>query len=195
MKLSLKNTSNSYGSVSKTFHWVIAILILVNFLIASTGMELKSEENSTLLGLGKFAWYNVHKSLGIIILFLAVIRLFWYLINIKPTLNASIYIKIAAKTVHYMLYFILIAFPLSGYLMSSFAGYPVSVFGLFTLPNLVGTNTDLARTFNFLHTEVIATIFFVLISAHILGALFHHFVLKDNTLRKMLPFGKISSKK
>lgn len=190
MKLSLKNTSSSYSTVSKTFHWIIALLILVNLLIASTGMELKSEENATLFGLGKFAWYNIHKSLGVIILFLAILRIIWYIFNIKPTLNANIYIRIAAKTVHLGLYFILIAFPLSGYLMSSFAGYPVSVFGLFTLPNLVGTNTDLARTFNFLHTEVIATIFFVLISAHILGALFHHFILKDNTLKKILPFSK-----
>lgn len=195
MKLSLKNTKNSYSTVSKTFHWVIALLILANILIAFTGMELASEENSTILGLGKFAWYNVHKSIGVIILFLAILRIIWYFVNIKPTLDANIYIKIAAKAVHLGLYFILIAFPLSGYLMSSFAGYPVNVFGLFTLPNIVSANTDLARTFNFLHTEIIAITFYVLISAHILGALFHHYILKDSTLRKMLPFGKISSKK
>jgi cytochrome b561 len=84
----------------------------------------------------------------------------------------------------------LIGLPLGGYLMSSFAGYPTSFFGLFTLPNLVETNEELAKTFNYFHTELFANIFLGLIAIHILGALVHHFIFKDNTLRRILPFIK-----
>jgi cytochrome b561 len=186
----LKNTNSSYGSVAKFLHWLIALVILINFTIAFTGMELKAEPRETLFGLGKFDWYGLHKSFGILVIVLVLIRILWRLVNVQPTLNASRLIKIASRSVHIGLYLLLIGLPLGGYLMSSFAGYPTSFFGLFTLPNLVEPNAELAKTFNYFHTELFANIFLGLIAIHILGALVHHFIFKDNTLRRILPFIK-----
>src|SRR5689334_2393960 len=123
----LKNTEQSYGSVAKFFHWAIFLLIagLLTVGYIMTGMEN---------GPDKFQLIGLHKSIGVTVLTLALIRLGWKLANVAPLLPDSLhrYEKLAAHTGHALLYMLMIIMPISGWLMSSAAGFSVSVFGLFT---------------------------------------------------------------
>jgi polyisoprenoid-binding protein YceI len=116
------------------------------------------------------------------------LRIFWRLINPMPTAakHTPLWQKSAAKIAHYALYVLMIIMPLSGWLMSSAAGFPVSVFGLFTLPDLIAPNNGVRMLMEQVHT-LIAYAIIALVSIHILAALKHHFIDKDNTLRRILP--------
>jgi len=94
--------------------------------------------------------------------------------------------KIAAKLGHLTLYFFMFTIPLSGWLMSSAAGFPVSFFDLFILPNLVQPNNELRKFFGELH-EIMAFALIGVVIIHLIAALNHHFFKKDNVLTRMLP--------
>jgi cytochrome b561 len=182
--MSLKNTLQTYGSVAKFFHWtiflLIAALLTIGFLM--TGMPM---------GPDKFKIYGLHKSVGITLLLLVLLRLIWKLANITPLLPNSLtpLEKLAARSVHALLYVAIIAMPLSGWLMSSASGFSVSVFGWFTLPDLIGPDKALAGQLRDLHGWL-GFVVIVLVLAHAGAALLHHFYYKDNILRRMLPFSK-----
>jgi cytochrome b561 len=131
--------------------------------------------------------YGLHKSVGITVLALALLRLIWALSNTAPKMLGleKPWEKLAARGVHGLLYLCLFLMPLSGWVMSSAAGYPVSVFGLFTLPDLVGADKDLHELAEEVH-EITAYAFMGLIAAHAGAALMHHFVKKDRTLIRMV---------
>lgn len=177
----LKNTLQNYGAVAKTFHWLMAVLIIV---LLTVGLIMTDMENSP----DKFKLYGLHKAFGILVLFLATLRFGWKILDVSPLLpdHMSKMAKLGAKLAHLALYALMFAMPMSGWVMSSAAGFPVSVFGLFTMPNLVEPDKELAKNINELH-ESMAWLLIVLIVLHIIAALLHHFYYKDNTLRKMLP--------
>ena len=180
----LRNTVNSYGVVAKIFHWGMAILIIC-LLILGLSMESyeKTPEFGTLIGL--------HKEFGALVLILVCFRLIWKMTNISPPLpeNMNKPLKLLAKLGHLALYGFMFALPLSGWVLSNAAGHPVSVFGLFDLPNLVAPDKDFAHNVKELH-GLLADGLMVLLAVHILAALLHHFYYKDNILRHMLPFVK-----
>lgn len=182
--MNLKNTDQSYGTVAKGFHWLIALLIIgmiaMGFIMVGLNM---SPDKIKIIG-----W---HKSTGITILILASIRLGWKMANTSPLLPDSMKIveKWLAHAGHAMLYLLMFAMPLTGWIMSSAAGFPVSVFGLFTLPNLVAPDNTLKAQMIDLH-EMLAWVLIVMITLHVLAALLHHFYHKDNVLVRMLPFAK-----
>ena len=93
--------------------------------------------------------------------------------------------EVAARTVHWIFYGYMVFLPLSGWMISSAVGLPVSFFGLFVLPDLIAPNKNLlpylVMTHQWLSYALIATI-----GLHITAALWHHFVLKDNVLKRML---------
>jgi cytochrome b561 len=95
--------------------------------------------------------------------------------------------RVAARGLHYFFYALLVLMPLSGWMMSSAFGRPVGVFGLFTLPDLIGADKTLGKTLREFH-ELTADVLMAAIAAHFAAALKHHFVDKDVTLRRMLPF-------
>lgn len=180
----LKNTLDSYGSVAKFLHWLIALLILtvlaVGFIM--TGLP-KTPDTFRVIG-----W---HKSLGITVLTLVALRLLWKSMNIYPALPAALSMveKLLAHLGHGFLYALMIAMPLSGWMMSSAAGFTVSVFGWFLLPNLVAPDPALKRTLVELH-GTLAWALIGMIALHVLAALLHHFYYKDDVLLRMLPFVK-----
>lgn len=180
----LKNTSNSYGSVAKFFHWMIFLLIGVLLIMGEIMGDLPT-------GPDKFKVYGLHKSIGICVLMLAAVRLLWRWVNPSPVLPAHMrnIEKLMAHIGHYALYALMFAMPLSGWMMSSAAGFPVSVFGLFTLPDMVLPDPSLKATMSDMH-ELLATAIMVIVTLHILAALFHHVYHKDNVLKRMLPFCK-----
>jgi cytochrome b561 len=181
----LKNTIESYGLVAKFFHWLIFLLIAT---LLAVGFLMTDMENSP----DKFFVYGIHKSVGITVLLLALIRLGWKMANVAPVLPSSLHQveKFLAHAGHAFLYVLMIAMPLSGWMMSSASGFPVSVFGLFTLPDLVAPDKELKALLVDTH-YLLAIVIIVVVSLHILAALTHHFYYKNNVLRRMLPFAAI----
>lgn len=176
----LKNTENSYGSITKILHWVIGLFIIC---LIAVGFTMSSMESSP----EKFQLYGMHKAFGVLVLTLVTIRILWRITNtaVQAAEGVPPLLQIAAKAGHLLLYIFMLVMPISGVLMSRFGGYPISVFEIFTIPAASEKSPELATLFHATHGYA-AWGFVILISAHILGALYHHFVRKDNTLIRMI---------
>lgn len=187
MPTTLRNTAIRYGWLSKFFHWTIVVLIILQYVIISRAESLP-------LGKDKFEAYKYHKSFGITILALAALRLLWRWINTVPALPNTLkpYERALAHITHWGLYILIFALPITGWLMSSASNFPVSYFGWFTLPNLVGPDKAFSGQMEDLH-GLLFNILVAIAVLHILAALKHHFWLKDDVLRRMLPFGRLRS--
>ena len=129
-----------------------------------------------------------HKEVGLLVIVLAIARLGWRVSQILPELVAHLpdWQKIAARFVHLSFYGLLFALPMTGCLMSSAAGIPVSFFGLFMLPDFVHRDGDLFQRYIAVH-KWLGYVLILFIFVHAGAALRHHFVSKDDTLRRMLP--------
>jgi len=175
----LKNTENSYGIVAKGFHWLLFLMLSFS---AVAGNFLASMPK----GPEKLQAAGMHKSFGVVILLLILFRLVWRLINVTPKDSAGTPAiqNLMSHAMHWVLYLLMFAQPLSGILMSQAAGYPVSVFGIFELPVLLDKDPSLAQFFRGAH----GTIWVLLVLAvvgHAGAALYHHFGLKDDVLKRM----------
>jgi cytochrome b561 len=177
----LRNTAEAYGSLSKFLHWAIVLLILPQYFLVEAAEELPN-------GLEKLQIMTWHKSLGMLVLMLALVRIAWKIMNKgAPGPIGNDWQRKAAAAGHGLLYLLILAQPLSGWIVSSTGNYPVTLFGWFQFPALVGENHDLHEVME----EVHEMLFFALLTVaaiHVAAALYHHFVLKDGVLRRMLPF-------
>jgi cytochrome b561 len=184
----LRNTAEAYGSVAKFLHWAIVLLILPQYFLADIADELPkgSPRASELLGL--------HKSIGLLVFILALVRIGWKLThrtNPAP-LGEVIWQRKAATAGHVILYVLILLQPLSGWAMASASGHSIRFFGWVTFPSLVGKNDALHEVLEAAHK----TLFYVLLAVavlHVAAAIYHHRVLKDDTLRRMLPFSRRSA--
>ena len=174
-----RNTSERWGALARLFHWVIVLMLIGQFIMAELAEDLP-------LGMEKIALLARHKSVGITILLLAVLRLGWRALNPTPRAPAGARWEHAlARGAHVALYGLLFAMPLSGWMMSSAKNYPVSWFNVLPLPNLVPVSESI---YEFMHEthELLATTLIVIAAAHVLGALRHHFIKRDDVLKRML---------
>ena len=180
--MKLTNTVFGYGVISKLFHWVMGLTIIG---VLALGLYMTGLEKNP----ATFELYGIHKALGALILMAVVARFFWRQFTLVPALPGDMtpLERLAVAAGHYGLYFMMLFMPMVGWGLSSAAGYPVSVFGWFELPSLVEKNKVLADTFRELH-EYGGYVFIALISVHVLAALYHHFIRKDQILTRMLPF-------
>jgi len=180
--MNLRNTEHRYGALAQLLHWSIVALVIVQFVLAEIADDLPT-------GLEKLATLARHKSVGITILGLAALRLLWRLTNPTPTLAPSTpaWQRVAARASHVGLYALLLLQPLTGWLMSSAKNYPVSWFGIVTLPDLVAPSESLFETMEEVH-EFGATALAALAIVHAAAALKHHFIDRDDVLRRMLPW-------
>jgi cytochrome b561 len=171
-----------YSTGSKFFHWFIAIIV-ITMLSGSFFLDDLPEQYQS------FA-YMMHKSFGLTVLFLMVFRLFWIHRSGKPPLPATVPIwqKILSRIVQYSLYVFLLSMALSGWIMSVAGGNVPSYFGLFNAPLPINSDQALSKLMEQSH-KIIAWVLIVLIVLHIAGAIKHHFINKDNVLRRMLPGG------
>jgi cytochrome b561 len=177
--MQILHSENNYGIVAKTLHWLIALLIIVAWIVGFYAIDLPNTDSS------KGMLYELHKSVGMAVLMLVIIRLSWRLYDGSPGFaGMNPLLATAAKTVHYLLYVFMFVQPLSGWAMSSAAGYNPTFFGLFTFPGLVSKNPKLVPELVGLHNTS-AMLLLTLFILHVGGALFHHFVLKDRTLLRM----------
>ena len=181
MKVPLRNTRNAYGLVAQAFHWLVVAGIIAQFVWA-----WRIDRTDSIRA--EFALVNQHKSIGMTILGLVVFRLLWRGFNRPPPLPTSMspWEKFAASTAHWLLYALILAMPLSGWIYTSAAGFGAEFFGLVDIPDLVDRGERLEKVFGEVH-EWLATCIIVLVSIHVLAALRHQFVLKDGLLRRMLP--------
>lgn len=176
----LSNTKNSYGLISKLFHWIIAFsifgLIFVGFTMADMAPSTE-----------KYELYGMHKAFGTVIFMLIVLRLIWKFSDktVEPPKDLPPILALLAKTGHFLLYVFMLSMPISGILMSYFAGYNVPVFGLFTIPAAASTSSQLAGIFHGIHTIGIFA-FVAVIVLHIIAALYHHFIRRDGVLMRMI---------
>jgi cytochrome b561 len=170
-----RNTDKAYGTVAQTLHWLIVIGLIASYFLAEAA---EHDEASTLM--------SVHRSVGITILVLAVLRIVWRLADRRPLWPATMagYERVIARATHWTFYALLFALPITGWMLSTAEGDAVRFFGLFELPPLLSPAGEE------LLEELHETLFNVLLAfavLHIVGALKHHLWNRDNVLRSMLP--------
>lgn len=171
-----------YTSTAIFLHWLSVLLIFAAFPLGLYMHDLP-------LSPSKLQLYSYHKWLGVTIFLLVAVRLAWRAGHPPPSLSASIPLwqQRAAHALHGLLYLLLLAIPLSGWLMSSAKGFQTVYLGLMPLPDLVGKDKALGE----LLTEVHETLNFALLAlviAHVGAALKHHYIDRDDILARMMPF-------
>lgn len=182
--MALKSSQTQWGGLAKFFHWTIVLLILAQAIIGLVMVELPKRPSSIPV-------YSFHKSLGITILALAVLRLGWRLFDPRPRDVAGMphWQALAARAGHALLYALIFAVPLSGWLFDSAASLrPLYWFDLFQVPSLTGGKDDALKEV----AEAAHFWLFCLLAAvaagHAAAALIHHFHNRDETLVRMLPW-------
>jgi cytochrome b561 len=179
-----QSSPTRYSAVAQAFHWLVAALIVTQFVLAYSADDLP-------IGAHKLALLARHKSFGMTVLMLAILRLLWRLRHPPPELPLGMTAleRMLARATHIAFYVLLFAMPMTGWLMSSAKNYSVSWFGFFTWPNLIGKNET---AFNLLRSthHLLSDVLFAIALLHILAALKHHFWNKDHVLLRMLPFTK-----
>jgi cytochrome b561 len=180
--MAIKNSPQAWGSLSIGLHWLTLVLILG---LAMVGLLMTDLPN----GPQKIQLYALHKSFGLTVLGLTAIRLIWRLFSTTPEMaeNTPAWQALIAKLTHGLLYVLLFAMPISGWLYNSAAGFPLKYFGLFKLPKLSGYDPQLKALAGEAH-ETFFYILALLMLMHAGAALKHHYLDKDNTLTRMLPW-------
>jgi cytochrome b561 len=181
--MQVRSDDRHWGALAKTLHWVMALAILGNGLFGLL-MDLARSP------MQKINWLALHKSIGLTVLALALLRLAWRWLDGRPReLPAPRWQQWSARLVHGTLYLLILALPLSGWWFNSVAGKPLQWFKLFNLPALADKNRDTAALVHGVHEYLFWFLLLVLV-AHVGAALKHHVFDRDNVLRRMLPFGR-----
>lgn len=179
--MSLRNTNEHWNWPSMTLHWLIALLILALLALGMVMVELPRSP--------RYFWvYDLHKSIGLTVLVLMLVRLGWRLYAGAPKPEpAPGWQNFIAQLVHFGIYFLALAMPISGWLYDSASGLrALKFFGWFAVPKLVAPNPQIKDLSHDFHTWG-AWLLIALILMHVGGALFHHLVQRDRTLWRMLP--------
>ncbi len=181
----LFSMKQTYDPVAKSLHWLVFVLLAIEFTLAWTMPELRRITTIPTL-------VNLHFSFGILIFAVIVFRFMWRMTHRPPELpsDMSPALKLVAHGMHFALYGILLVLPFLGWAYASARGLPVSFFGLFDLPALTQTGSSTGRALGELH-GVIGTTLAFLIGFHVVAGLYHHLVLKDNILTRMLPASRV----
>jgi cytochrome b561 len=171
----------AYSRTAKGLHWLVLALLVVEFGVAWTMPHIG---RNTPLG----TLIRLHFSFGVLILGVVLIRLAWLLAHGWPRpIAMPAWQHRAALAVHWLLYLLLLALPVLGWLDASWHGYPVSLFGLFEVPKLLATRQPGWQWTGDIHQFLATYVLLTLVGLHVLGALYHHFVLRDGVLKRMLP--------
>lgn len=176
------NTLDRYSGISKFLHWSIAILVAIQVLVT---IVAESVDDRMLRG----EFYTLHNSIGLIILLFMLLFFMWSAINTKPKWSMMMpkWERWTARYIQIFLYVLLIAMPFSGWVMSTASGHPPVFFWLFKFPTPgVGRDPILSEVARNTHI-MLAWIVGLLIIAHILSILKHHYMTKDNLLNRMMP--------
>lgn len=179
---------SNYSALQIGLHWLTALLILAAFILVWTFDNTPLAPATFKLKLQLIAW---HKWAGITVLILFAVRFAYKLIRGTPAVdpNMPALLRKLAIGVHHLLYLLMLALPLVGWLLTSAKGYPVMLYGVWQMPDLIGKDEALAHTLKEVH-EFLANSLMLCIALHVAGALKHYLIDKDGTLARMLPFLK-----
>ena len=178
----LRNSSESYGIIAQAFHWLVAALVFAQLGIGLYAANLP-------LSLARLQWLSRHKSLGLAILALVVLRLAWRALDRPPAPPGFMprWERRAALATHWLIYLLLVLAPLAGWLHASAAGLSVNWFGFLVVPDLVPKNPELAERFKALHVALVLLLA-ALLAVHIGAALRHAILRRDGVMHRMLPW-------
>ncbi len=176
----LRNSENHFGWVAILVHWLMAIAVVGLFALGWYMVELTYYD----------ALYqtlpHIHKSVGILLVFVYLFRVTWNRLNPKPRLLSELrWQRIAAGAAHAGMNLLIALILFSGYLIPTAEGSPVAVFGWFELPALVTSIPDQEDLAGLVH-EYLAYLLMLVVLVHALAALKHHFINRDHSLRRML---------
>jgi cytochrome b561 len=171
--------NTTYTPVAKSLHWLMALLILGLLVLGTYMSDLPLSPQKLEL----YAW---HKWAGVTVFLLVWLRLAWRVAHRPPGLPASLSprMRLAAHAGHAALYVLMVLIPLSGWLMSSAKGFQTVWFGVLPIPDLIGKDRLLGEILQQVH-EALSSLLMLTLAGHVAAALWHHFVLKDDTLRRM----------
>jgi cytochrome b561 len=181
--MDLTNTPDRYGKLSVAMHWLMFLLLVAVYAcIELRELYPKGSDPRNALK----AW---HFTLGLSVFALVWLRIALRLFQVTPAITPPIpgWQKVISKLVHFALYALMIGMPVAGWLILSGEGKPIPFYGM-ELPALMAKNKDLAHTLEEIH-ETAGTVGYYLIGLHALAGLYHHYFMRDNTLRRMLPWG------
>jgi cytochrome b561 len=178
----LPRRPSAYTRGAISFHWAVALLIFAAFPLGLYMHNLP-------LSPDKLKLFSYHKWIGITALILAVARVVWRVNHRPPDLPTTMprWERFSALAMHILLYAMILAVPLSGWLMSSATGFQTVWFGVLPLPDLIGKNKEFGRLLLELH-QTLNFLLITLVGGHIAAALKHHFVAHDHILTRMVPF-------
>lgn len=177
----LRNDSEHWGAISLALHWLTVVLVIG---LALVGLVMTELPNSPL----KISIYAWHKSFGLTVLGLTLLRLAWRFTGGAPApAPMPVWQRWAAAGTHGLLYVLLLAIPLTGWLYNSAAGFPLKWFGLFSLPRLSAYDPALKQFAGEAH-ETLFYLLALLVLLHAAAALKHHYLDRDDTLRRMFPW-------
>lgn len=175
-----RNTDSQYGLISQLLHWGIVALVATQLVLGMRAADLP-------FGLARLQLLAQHKSFGMTVLMLIAVRLAWRLGNQVPASpDMRSWARHLAHLTHWGFYLLLVAIPISGWILSSASNLTVSWFQLFTWPDLVEVNTVVAERSKTLHHVLVATLV-AMIVLHIAAAVLHQFVWRDGLILRMLP--------
>ena len=188
---SFRNSREHYGLIARALHWVIALAIIMLYAIANIMQAMEP-------GPDKWQLYDVHKSIGVIVLGLVLLRLLWRFTNPVPKLPAgtSTWQRKAASLSHFMLYAAMLVMPISAYAASKSGDFTVNIFGFYEMPDIVAWLRDTAPELigrkkpihvwgNLIH-EYTSYVLYALVGLHLAAALWHHYARKDGVMARML---------
>ena len=169
-----------YGTTAKVFHWLIVGLLLVQYLIGWLMPDLHRDMKPG-------APMTFHASIGLTILILIVLRLAWRLTHpVAPESSLPAWQRLSSEAVHWLLYALVLATAITGWLFASFRGWEVSLFYLVPLPMLSVENAAAGKTIDGLH-QAAEWALLVVIGIHVAAALAHIFIYRDRIMQRMLP--------
>jgi cytochrome b561 len=179
MLIQFRNTQDKYGLIAILLHWGIAILIVGLFALGTYMVDLDYTH----------PWYtrapDLHRSFGVIVAVLMLYRFGWRLFNLRPLEIGNEWERQIAKWLHRFFYLLIAAIVVSGYLITTADGHPLSVFNWFEIPAAFKGYPNQEDVAGEIH-EWLTILLMVLVSVHALAALKHHFINRDSTLRRML---------
>jgi len=169
-----------YGTTAKVFHWSIVLLIAIQYLIGwfmpDIHRDMKPGDAMTL-----------HISIGLLILFLMVVRFGWRLGHpVAPDSSLSGWQRVTSESVHWLLYALVVATTATGWYFASFRGWSISLFFVAPLPMLAAEGSQTARSIGRLH-ELLEWALLIVVSIHVAAAMAHSLIYRDRVMQRMLP--------
>lgn len=166
-----------YPGLSRILHWIVAALVFATWPLGLMIGYVKKEVS--------LDFYLLHESIGFLVIWVMLLRIGTKIVAGAPEIEGTALERMAAHSVHGLLYVFLIIMPVSGFLATNAHGFPLHWFGLFEVWSPLGKSPEIAGTLSGIHFWS-AWILFGLFCVHFAAALFHHVVKRDGTLLKMI---------